>query len=568
MRGVGFHKLTANFVSLAALSATAIALCWVAAPDPAHARKTSSTKKPAQSSLFRQDQGPYIVTVSIGSQRLRIFNKSGQVSSSRVSSGRPGFDTPTGVFSIIQKKKRHTSNIYGSSMPFMQRLTWSGIALHAGHVPGYRASHGCIRLPHRFAQSLFGKTGMGERVIVTRGQTRPVPFSHPNLPKPLPKELPEQNGIASRNPNETQVASISKTDTYDTQSTLQQLVNLPSYFWFTPALAQAVEGIPENEPRPRTRGEADELVAKRLERLTAQLATAKQAHQKARDDLKASSIEVRKAYREFTRARRQLRRLNARIKQHDAKRARAEQKLHTFLANHLAGKTDDSAGSFEYTEAELEDSILAEAYELTKARTQKQALNNTIQKLENNHKRLKQKNTNLREQQASTATDLKTASVSLVAAKREIARRRKPISLMISLKSKKVYVRQGFESVIEAPITVHGTPRQFGTHVFTAMDYREDDDDQFDWHLVTAQAPRLLTGKRGRRYSRRLNVSKRTLRKSAQYATAALNSFSLPPEIEMLVSELAKPGASLIVSDQALPRHENGKGVEFVVLTK
>ena len=92
---------------------------------------------------------------------------------------RPGHRTPTGVFSVIGKERWHRSNIYsGAPMPFMQRITWSGVAMHAGVVPGYPASHGCIRLPAGFAPQLFGMTKMGARVVVTPRDVEPVEFSH------------------------------------------------------------------------------------------------------------------------------------------------------------------------------------------------------------------------------------------------------------------------------------------------------------------------------------------------------------------------------------------------------
>ena len=95
----------------------------------------------------------------------------------------PGHSTPMGVFSVIQKDRYHHSNIYsGAPMPYMQRITWGGVALHAGVLPGYPASHGCIRMPTGFAIKMWGWTKMGARVIVTPGELSPASFSHPLLP--------------------------------------------------------------------------------------------------------------------------------------------------------------------------------------------------------------------------------------------------------------------------------------------------------------------------------------------------------------------------------------------------
>ena len=118
--------------------------------------------------------GPVLVVVSIDDQRAYVYRNGVRIGTTTVSTGRPGYSTPTGVFQILQKKKMHHSNLYDdpasgmpAKMPFMQRLTWDGVALHAGRIPGRPASHGCIRLPHEFAQKLFGVTYHGGTVVVT-----------------------------------------------------------------------------------------------------------------------------------------------------------------------------------------------------------------------------------------------------------------------------------------------------------------------------------------------------------------------------------------------------------------
>jgi lipoprotein-anchoring transpeptidase ErfK/SrfK len=112
-----------------------------------------------------------LIVVSIASQKMFVFRKGELWDSSKVSTGKPGHDTPEGVFPILQKKAMHRSNLYDDApMPFMQRLTWGGVALHAGRVPGYPASHGCIRLPREFAKKLYGITRFGSTIVVVAGQ--------------------------------------------------------------------------------------------------------------------------------------------------------------------------------------------------------------------------------------------------------------------------------------------------------------------------------------------------------------------------------------------------------------
>lgn len=125
---------------------------------------------------------PLMLVVSLDAQKLDIYRGIKPVASAKISSGMPGYETRTGVFSILEKKRRHHSNLYsGAPMPFMQRLTRSGTALHAGAIPGYPASHGCVRLPYSFAPKLFEMTSVGENVVVTRSRPVPKPIEHPNL---------------------------------------------------------------------------------------------------------------------------------------------------------------------------------------------------------------------------------------------------------------------------------------------------------------------------------------------------------------------------------------------------
>ncbi len=159
------------------------------APDAATVEKTATAKKEAEKSGPKQ---PVYIVVSLADQRASIYDANGLVTTTRVSTGQAGHRTPTGVFSVIGKERWHRSNIYsGAPMPFMQRITWSGVAMHAGVVPGYPASHGCIRLPAGFAPQLYGMTKMGARVVVTPGDATPVEFSHTLLPLPKMQPAPD-----------------------------------------------------------------------------------------------------------------------------------------------------------------------------------------------------------------------------------------------------------------------------------------------------------------------------------------------------------------------------------------
>lgn len=117
--------------------------------------------------------GPVRVVVSLSQQKAFVYKAGALLAASPVSTGRRGHETPTGTFPILEKQVHHHSNRYSNApMPFMQRLTPYGIALHAGHLPGYPASHGCIRLPWGFAKRLYGLTGSGTIVTITRGRVK------------------------------------------------------------------------------------------------------------------------------------------------------------------------------------------------------------------------------------------------------------------------------------------------------------------------------------------------------------------------------------------------------------
>jgi L,D-transpeptidase catalytic domain len=144
---------------------------------------SGSSKGQAKQEPPKPPAGPLIIVVSIGSQHVTVYDDGTPIMTGPVSTGMPGHPTPMGIFSVIQKDRYHHSNIYsGAPMPFMQRITWSGVAMHEGVVPGHPASHGCIRLTHDFAARLWTTTKMGVRVIVTpRNEVVPQQFDHPSL---------------------------------------------------------------------------------------------------------------------------------------------------------------------------------------------------------------------------------------------------------------------------------------------------------------------------------------------------------------------------------------------------
>src|SRR5437660_10929092 len=130
----------------------------------------------------RAPEGPLLIVASVTEQTAYVYRNGICIARSSVSTGRPGHRTPTGVFTILEKEVHHTSSIYkGAEMPYMERVTWGGIALHAGDLPGYPDSHGCVRLPLEFSKLLFGVTMRGATVIIADTHSAPAETVHPGL---------------------------------------------------------------------------------------------------------------------------------------------------------------------------------------------------------------------------------------------------------------------------------------------------------------------------------------------------------------------------------------------------
>jgi hypothetical protein len=150
-------------------------------------------------------RGPIVMVVSLPEQMAYVYRNGVIIGASTISTGKKGHETPTGVFTILQKNQDHYSNVYNNApMPYMQRLTWSGVAIHAGRLPGYPASHGCVRVPYEFAQKLFAETKTGLTVVVSDEEQFPDTVAHPGLVAPVsatgtPVSGPSlENGLAWR----------------------------------------------------------------------------------------------------------------------------------------------------------------------------------------------------------------------------------------------------------------------------------------------------------------------------------------------------------------------------------
>jgi len=233
-----FSLLTIGFGAVVLTAAVAVA------PADAKKSKSAATEDAIPDAVADQ---PMTLIVSLRKQKVDVYRGTTLITSSRVSTGKPGHATKAGVFSILEKQRYHYSNMYGGApMPWMNRITWSGTALHAGVVPNYPASHGCIRLPYSFAPRLFKMTTVGEQVIVARDRVAPTLVDHPALFQPLPPPPPPPTLVKQEEPPKTPVMRRSSNETAPAFGSQLPVV-----------LAKAETVIPDTPPVTEAEAKAD-----------------------------------------------------------------------------------------------------------------------------------------------------------------------------------------------------------------------------------------------------------------------------------------------------------------------
>jgi lipoprotein-anchoring transpeptidase ErfK/SrfK len=443
--------------------------------------------------------------VSLGDQRVTIYDANGQIMQGPISSGATPNDTPPGIYAILQKNREHYSNRYDDArMPFMQRITWTGMALHGGVLPGYPASHGCVRLREDFANQLFDMTKLGMRVIVSRNNMAPSPISHPVLFKPKPF----RDNVAVLTP--AAVQSLSPTEEgKDTR----------------------YDGGGQNDPP--------------------ELATRTAALQALSAAKTAEAQELAKKVEETRVALKQEQRESARA----AKALKSAERAYMNAVEWQAGTEKD----------------------LTRAKTEKQTKRAEDQKAKAIAKVAETKakfdavtaeNKPALEELGRAEAAFKAADAehkAVAGAAREAIRKLSPVSVFVSLKAKKLYIRQDMEQIYEGDVTIRDPDQPIGTHIFTAVDYQPGGRDM-KWNVVSIAGrqpgePEKSSGMN--RNSRNETVP--SIPTDVAAATAALDRVEIPKETAEHISELVLPGSSLIVSDEAAHK-ETGKATDFIVL--
>jgi hypothetical protein len=509
----------------AVLAATGLAAVLVpATADPASAKSNRERAEPKrdESVLSRSAGVPLLAIVSLGEQRVTIYDAEGRILRAPVSTGQTGYETPAGIYSVIQKEAEHYSNLYDdASMPFMQRITWSGIALHAGALPGYPASHGCIRMPHGFAERLFELTSMGLRVIVVPTDVTPSEIVHPALfkPRPLGGEV---------------------------------------------SLASPPATVPGQDPPMRLGAGGDANVPpptippRRLETLRSIAATrAAEAEAAARkaEEARAAAARIASESARLVKAQRIA----------EGAKQRAEAMLKS-AEEALAAANSNAAPNQTAIERAEEAKTKAQA-KIAEAQTQLDAAKAAAEPKVEAVARARE--------EAKTAEAAKVAAAS---AAKEAAAKMSPVSVFISRQTQRLYVRQAFQPIFETPIVIKDADKPIGTHVYTALDYVKDGAD-VRWSAVSMtssqgrQEPEASPRRRYDDYedypsSRRRQKVDRNAEPVAvdvNAAKAALDRLTIPQEAIDRIAEVVSPGSALIVSDEALSK-ETGKGTDFVVV--
>lgn len=537
---------------------------WDAPAKPRRVKRPRPVTMPdddevASTEPAKPTSGPLVINVSIKRQRVSIYDANGLVTEAPISSGRVGYATPTGVFSILEKNRVHFSNLYDSApMPNMQRITWSGVALHAGALPGYPASHGCIRLPHGFSKKLFGMTKLGTRVIVSRDPAPPVAIDNDRLFGAYPAEPAISTASISTELEATKVVDASN-----------QMVGSAAAPETT-----SVAAVSESTPIPSP-NEARILAYR--ERRTAELGLLSGAVREAGYKKMELSVRLQPASKAAADTRAALSKAKAeaekvgRIARKAAAAKEAAEKEFSKFAKKLTASqkmSDEQVHKAPQKWDELEAKVkkLTEAAEVS-ARAAAQA-NEAVKAVEPAAFEAEMLRRTVVSEYTRAAAALAAAVSAEEAAKRREAKRALPVSVFISRATQRLYVRQGYEPILDVPVTIDRADQPVGTHVFTALDYKPSKTEMV-WNVSSigyTPAAQSLTKKKRRDEAAKTPTAS-VVDSSLQTASAALDRITIPEDVRDAIVDVMKPGSSLMISDHAIS-NETGKFTDFIVLTR
>jgi lipoprotein-anchoring transpeptidase ErfK/SrfK len=502
-------------------------------PQRPRVRRYQTKKIEATVKETAKPQGPLIIAISIERQSLKIYDANGFFAETPISTGMRGHPTPMGVFSIIQKHKFHHSNIYSNApMPYMQRITWSGVAMHAGVLPGYPASHGCIRMPMAFAVKMWNWTKMGARVVITPGEITPASFSHPLLaekravPKPIASNEPQADAPAA---NTADKATGAAPKPVTAQASLELRSTLGHDDGVKPVIAD--QGATTSLPgQTRTAYASGDLPPAKAS------VTMSDAAPGAKSDPAKSEAEPPAAATESGPS-------EPAKPESDANATRGE-----------TTSTDDKSADVAKLKVAANENVKAEGKpdEGTKPEADTSPSAPDVKK-----------------DQAATPDNKPAAPKPDPAANAMTPKRAGQIAALISRKDSRLYVRQNFSALFDVPVTIAPSDRPLGTHVFTVR-VDKDDASVLRWSVVSLPAPA--------RYAERRDEDERALRRrkiagaievralpAANGPADALNRLTIPADAMARITEALSTGGSIIVSDQGITAGETGEGTDFIV---
>ncbi len=417
------------------------------------------------------DRTPILAIVALKEQRVTIYDAKGKIMDSPVSTGQTGLETPAGIYSVVQKEEDHHSNIYDdASMPYMERITLTGISLHGGVLPGYPASHGCVRMPERFAEELYQVSKLGMRVIVVREDIAPAEIAQPAM--------------------------------------------------FTSTTAQ-----PGSDP---------------LSRLRAEVRTKFWEAEAAVKRFKDAKLAASKRAAESAAAEKTLHGAEAILAQAEAEVKAAEHAIET------AGPAERAAQA-QAAKSQALATVEAARGRRDAAKIEAQAKAEAASKAEE-------------EVRAATV-----ATAIAHDASQEAQLDLSPVSVFISRKTQRLYIRKNNQPDFEAPVTIRDADKPIGSFVFTALDYNRA-SAATRWSAVSmykhgADQETAAPAAKGRSKTSHAEAAPADV----AAAEAALSRLTVTPESQERISEAVLPGSSLIVSDEG-PSVETGKDTDFVVV--
>lgn len=431
-------------------------------------------------------KGPLLLGVSIAKQTITLFDGGVPVAQGPVSTGTPGRPTPMGVFSVLEKAWWHRSNIYSAApMPFMQRITWSGVAIHAGELPGYRASHGCIRTTEAFALKLWYATRIGARVVVSWDEISPLEITHPLLFQPKPGALPPvQQKAPPPAPEQPYEGLIGMT---------------------TPPLLTDQFDVAD-----RAGGDGSDDYA--------------DAASLADDDPVLDHMMLAAADDGTRRA------------DEPGSSADSNDAIASAMASPMRLQDEQQEADLGLTLPNLPGGSLALASLWNRDSAKVRLPFESFQVARRTSKRVRHKV----ERQPPPPPQYTLERVL----------RPGPISILISRKAGRVYVRKGLQPLFDAPVSIANPERVMGTHVFTAEGLSAD-GSKLRWTVVSPSS----------HPTRRTDIS-------TIAARSALDRITLPDSALARITDLISTGATLIVTDDGLGRTASALDSDFTVLLR